>query len=82
MNPSPPKWYYVYLLRSRREGLHNRFYIGCTPNLRKRIEEHINGNAYSTRRMLPIELIYFEAYNSKELAFRREKKTKTIWWCF
>jgi putative endonuclease len=73
MNPALSKWFYVYLLRGRRD---NSLYIGCTSNLRKRLTFHKKGKVYSTRRMLPMELIYFEAYKSKQDAFEREKKLK------
>ncbi|KPJ72924.1 hypothetical protein AMJ52_04615 [candidate division TA06 bacterium DG_78] len=34
------------------------------------------GRVYSTRRKLPMELIYFEAYKYRQNAFEREKKLK------
>jgi len=74
MNPALPKiWYYVYLLKSK---LTRRVYIGCTGDLRKRIKEHINGKVFSTKKMLPIELLYYEAYKSKDIAYKREKTLK------
>jgi len=73
MNPAPHSWFYVYLLRSRKN---NSIYIGCTSNLYKRLQEHREGRNYSTKKLLPVELIYFEAYKSKEDAFRREKHLK------
>jgi putative endonuclease len=73
MSPAPPNWFYVYLLKGKSDG---SIYIGCTSNLRKRLEEHKKGKIYSTEKMLPVELIYFEAYNSKKAAFEREKRLK------
>lgn len=73
MNPAPPTWYYVYLLKSKKDNL---VYIGCTSNLNKRLNEHKEGKNFSTKKMLPIELIYFEAYKSKNDAFTREKHLK------
>ena len=70
MNPTPPNWWYVYLLRSKRN---NSTYIGCTSNLGRRLQEHKEGKNYSIKKLLPVELIYFEAYKSKKDAFRREK---------
>ena len=66
-------WYYVYLLSSQTT---NWIYIGCTSDLRKRLEEHKEGKVFSTKKMLPVELIYYEAYRFKENAFEREKKLK------
>ena len=73
MNPAPLAWFYVYLLKSKKDG---SFYIGCTSNLQKRLEEHKNGKCYSTRKILPIEVIYVEAYKSKKDAYNREKQLK------
>lgn len=73
MSPAPPDWFYVYLLKGKSNG---SIYIGCTSNLHKRLGEHKKGKIYSTKKILPVELIYFEAYNSKKAAFEREKRLK------
>jgi len=76
MSPALPKnWYYVYLLRSNKKRW---IYIGCTGNLEKRLREHQEGKVYSTKTMLPVELIYYEAYCSKEYAYHREKMLKNF----
>ena len=67
------RWYSVYLLRSVKDG---SLYVGCTSNLYKRVVEHRKGLNFSTKKMLPIELIYCEAFISKEDAFQREKRLK------
>ena len=79
MNPAPPNWYYVYLLRSKKDPAPRKrggIYIGCTSNLQKRVKDHEKGKNYTTKKMLPVELMYFEAYRSKEDAFMREKHLK------
>ncbi len=86
MNPALPNnknWYYVYLLSSSRiswiyPALARKswVYIGCTHNLEKRLKEHMQGKVYTTRKMLPVELMYYEAYMSKDCAFQREKSLK------
>ena len=86
MNPALPKtsvvvrkqiknsnWHFIYLLESK---VKDWIYIGCTNNLNKRLMEHKQGKMFSTRKMLPVELIYFEAYRSKDIAFEREKSLK------
>ena len=77
MNPALPdkNWYYVYLLGSKKV---NWIYIGCTNDLNKRLTQHSIGKVYSTRRMLPVELIYYEAYRLKDYAYQREKKLKAF----
>ncbi|MBI2061335.1 MAG: GIY-YIG nuclease family protein [Nitrospirae bacterium] len=67
------RWHYVYLLRSRAT---DKFYIGCTNNLRRRLEEHSRGKSVTTKRMRPLELIYFEGFRSADDAWRREKHLK------
>lgn len=42
----------------------------------KRLREHNNGKVYSTKRMLPVELLYYEAHRSKEYVYKREKRLK------
>jgi putative endonuclease len=75
-NPAlPNNWYYVYLLYSNKT---NWIYIGCTNNLEKRLREHNEGKVYSTKKMLPAELIYYEAYINKDCAYKREKNLKAF----
>ena len=77
MNPALPtdNWHYVYLLSSNKTSW---IYIGCTNNLEKRLKEHKSGKAYATKKMLPVEMIYFEGYRSKEHAYKREKTLKAF----
>jgi len=65
--------YYVYLLKSKKTKW---VYIGYTSNLRKRIEEHRARKNLTTKRYLPIELVYYEAYRSADDAVKREKTLK------
>ena len=67
--------YYVYLLKSKIKKAKN-IYIGYTSDLKKRIEEHNSGVTLTTRRLLPVELIYYESYKSKEDAKKRERALK------
>lgn len=65
--------YYTYILQSEKD---KSFYIGYTKDLRKRLKEHNQGKTFTTRKMLPIELIYYEAYKSEIDAMNREKQLK------
>lgn len=66
--------YYVYILRI--SGIRNKnFYIGYTHDLRKRFDEHVEGLVRTTKNRNP-RLIYYEAYNNKYLALKREKGLK------
>jgi putative endonuclease len=64
--------FYVYILRSD-----THFYVGYTSNLKNRILEHNAGQNISTKRYVPWELIFYEAYISQVDALRREKYFKT-----
>ncbi len=55
----------------------NSFYIGQTNDLERRIEEHKKGKVSWTSKHLPIELIHWEYYHTREEAVDREQKLKT-----
>ena len=63
--------YYVYMLTSETGDL----YIGCTGDLRKRLREHNAGEVRSTKGKR-WKLNYYEAYESLNLARRREYRLK------
>lgn len=64
---------YVYLLKSIDKEF---FYIGSTSNIEKRLVEHEEGKCPTTKRYLPVRLIYYEAYASDLDANNREQKLK------
>jgi len=68
--------HYVYVIQSKDD---KKLYVGCTANLRKRIEMHNSGKVNSTRSRKPFNLLYYEAYTNKGDAFEREKYMKTGW---
>ena len=72
VKPIPKCWFYVYLLRGKAGGI----YIGCTADIDRRLQEHREGKNCSTKKILPVELVYFEAYKSSKDAFEREKHLK------
>ena len=65
--------YYVYILQGKRD---NSIYVGYTPDLRKRVQEHTKGHVLSTKNIRPIELVYYEAYKAKSDAIKREQALK------
>lgn len=65
--------YYVYVLKSL---VVNRFYIGYSSDLRRRLKEHNNGRSKSDKGIFPWKLIYYEAYAHKLDATKREKQLK------
>lgn len=66
-------FFYTYLLKSEKE---NKFYLGFTDDLDKRLEKHNNGEVYWTKRYKPWKMIYYEAYLSREDALNRERQLK------
>ena len=66
---------YVYLLRCA-DGT---FYCGWTTNLENRLAAHNAGTgAKYTRSRLPVELVYYEAYEGRSDALSREWHLKRM----
>jgi putative endonuclease len=65
--------HYTYLLRSKKD---DKYYIGSSDDLKRRFLEHCNGQVNSTKHRRPLDLVYYEAYSSKELAIKREFNLK------
>lgn len=53
-----------------------RLYVGFTNNIRNRIKEHSEGKVFSTKKFLPVKLIYYECYLSIKDAKQRESMIK------
>lgn len=66
--------YTVYILKS---SVDNNLYIGCTSNLKNRIEYHNKGKVKSTKNRRPLILIHKEDYDDKYTAFNMERFYKT-----
>lgn len=64
--------YYAYILQCS-DG---RFYHGSTNALQRRLREHQLGDCATTRKRLPIKLIYFEEYPTRREAMARERQFK------
>ena len=67
--------YYTYILISE---LHGKHYYGHTANIEKRIAEHNKGKVRSTKSGCPWKLHYFETYETKSEAAKREYYFKSI----
>jgi len=62
--------HYVYMLRSARD---DGFYIGYSANLRKRFQQHAQGDAFATSYRGPWKLSYYEADLERDDALGRER---------
>src|ERR1700690_3616070 len=71
-----PTYCYVYVLRSTKDG---QFYVGLTRDLRARLLAHNKGQVVSTKRLVPLELIYWEGCLNESDAAQREKYIKSAW---
>ena len=67
--------WYVYMLRCRDGSL----YTGYTDDLQRRLAVHNSGKgAKYTRPLLPVELVYFESFETKEEAIAAAKADEKI----
>jgi len=66
--------YYLYILKSK---ISDKFYIGQTENLARRLFYHNSGYSKSTKYGVPWELVYLENYNNRSEAVQRENEIKS-----
>ncbi|MEI8343483.1 MAG: GIY-YIG nuclease family protein [Candidatus Moraniibacteriota bacterium] len=66
--------FYVYVLQSIKDKL---FYTGYTCDLKRRLEEHNNGENFSTKSRRPFKIVYYEASHDEKDAKAREKYLKS-----
>lgn len=66
--------YYVYVLKSLSCDW---LYVGYSNDLERRFGEHNDGKVKSTKAYKPFKLIFYEAFESKKDAKRREQYLKT-----
>ncbi len=65
----------VYVLRSM---VRERSYIGQTDDLTARLRRHNEGRVRSTKAYRPWSIAYFEKYETRAEAMRREKELKGL----
>ena len=66
--------WYVYILKSLKT---DRYYIGHTENLEKRLRQHNSGKTRSLKAYLPFEIIHSEKHDTKQEAYSRERRIKS-----
>jgi putative endonuclease len=66
--------YYVYILKSK---IVDRYYVGSTTSLERRLTEHNNRRKHWTSRFQPWEMIYYEECDNRAEVVRRERKLKS-----
>jgi putative endonuclease len=65
--------HYVYILKCSNDTL----YTGCTNNLQERFQRHSSGWVESTKRLLPLTLVFYSAFSDKYKAYAFEKYLKS-----
>lgn len=63
----------VYFLFS---GKADRYYIGSTTDIERRLDEHRNGHCEATKFLRPLELVFFQQYDTLSDARKIERKLK------
>ncbi len=66
--------FYVYILKSVKT---NRFYIGVTSDVIKRLRSHNKGYTRSTKPYKPWKIVYTEEFSDKNQAYKREFHLKS-----
>ena len=66
--------YFVYILQSLKD---NKYYIGYTTDVYKRLEFHNSGKQRSTKSRIPFKVVHVEEFKVKSEALKREKQIKS-----
>lgn len=66
--------FWLYILRN---PVTNRYYIGSTNNLERRLNEHLHGKTRTTKILATNVLVYKENYLTLKEVRQREKKLKS-----
>ena len=64
--------HYVYSLKCK-----DGYYVGCTDNLKDRVNRHQTGQVPATSNRLPLSLVFYVAFQDKYKAFEFEKYLKS-----
>ena len=75
-NPiTPTMRFYAYILFSEKL---DKFYVGHTNDLERRVNEHNSGFSKSTKAGIPWKLVYSKFFISKSEAYAFERKIKSM----
>ncbi|MBI2263174.1 GIY-YIG nuclease family protein [Candidatus Berkelbacteria bacterium] len=67
--------FYLYILKSKKD---DKFYIGITNDLNDRISRHNSGKVTATRFRRPLNMVYYEKYQSYNEVIKRERYLKSL----
>ena len=72
--PAPRRGkFFIYVLKCSNDS----FYIGQTEDIPRRLKQHEGGEVSWTAKHLPVEIIHWEQFDSREAAVKREQDLKT-----
>jgi putative endonuclease len=66
--------YYTYILQSLKDF---SFYVGQCDDLDRRMSKHFDGFSKYSASKRPLRLVYFETFDSRSKALKREKEIKS-----
>ncbi len=66
--------WFVYILQSEKN---RKYYIGCSNDLGRRLQEHNLGQNESTKNNIPYKIVHVEEYANQQEAYGREKQIKS-----
>jgi putative endonuclease len=66
--------YIAYIIKSLKV---NRYYIGSTENIERRLSYHNSGKVKSIKAYKPWMIVYTERFETKSEALKREKQIKS-----
>lgn len=64
--------HYVYILQLK----DNSYYVGYSDNLKHRLLEHKRGTIKTTQKLLPLDLVFYCAFKTKNKATKFERYLK------
>jgi len=67
--------FYAYILKSLSDGI---FYYGSASNIESRLKEHNYGHVRTTKGHRPYKIHYFEIFNNKTDAIKRELSLRVL----
>jgi putative endonuclease len=67
--------FYTYILKSSKD---QDYYFGHCSDLDIRLQTHNSGKVRSTKRKRPFVIYYFETFQTKSEAYKREMVFKTL----
>ena len=67
--------FYTYILHNEET---DRYYIGSTNNLERRVKEHLQGKTRTTKILQTYKIAYVENFNTEKECRNREKQLKSF----